>query len=499
MTNRLVKDRAYRTRGAGWFAPVFIVVAGLFVASCSQSQLISLASKSEGTFISPADEVKIGAQAHPKIVQQFGGVYEDDELAAYITQITEKLKTHSEQPQVPYQVTILNSPAVNAFAVPGGYIYLTRGLLALANDEAEIASVLSHELGHLTQRHSAKRHSVAVKASIITRILQATEDDPELKRNLSLGAAGLLAKHSRNQEFEADKIGIITAAKSGYDPYAAVSFLKTMTEQNVLKKTLAQTNRSIGVLDFFATHPATGLRKIKAFSFVSQLGLKVDKKKRPRNVFLNKINGLRYGSNPDQGIVRGRSFIHPEMKFRFKVPPNFHIQNRKHLVVALDPNRNVMLFDAQTSRSKADLEELLGRHFGLGRAVWKTKRLTINGREAVSGTATYRNADHQIYLIREKPNRIYRFWFISTPDQTEKLSRFFRLTAQSFRTPTPAENKLAIPRKVRTVTVKPGDTVAKLSEKMAFSDFRQQRFRVLNGLSETSSLKVGQLVKIISN
>jgi predicted Zn-dependent protease len=475
------------------------VLAAVFVTSCSQSQIIDLARTTPGTFISSAEEMKIGAQAHPKIVAQFGGIYEDEDLNAYVTDIAGRLKSNLPQPGPPYQITILNSPAINAFAAPGGYIYLTRGLLALANDEAEIASVLAHELGHLTRRHSAVRFSMAVKANIITRIFQAAQEDPELKRNLRLGTAGFLARNSRDQEVEADRISITTSQKTGYDPYAAISFLKTMSARNALNNILNNTSRSDQQVDFLATHPAIGLRKIKAFSFASQLGFKPDEKKRFRNTYLQKINKLRYGNNPDQGIVRGRTFIHPSLGFRFKVPENFRIQNRKQIVVALDPDRNVMLFNVRLSPRGANLEEVLGRHFNLGRKAWNIKRTRKNGLEIVSGSASYRNVDHQIFLIRERPDRIYRFWFISSPDQTEALSQSFRLTATSLSPLLADDKKLALPQRLKILTVRPGDTVAGISERMAFAELREKRFRVLNGLSVTARLKPGQRVKIITN
>ncbi len=475
------------------------VLALAFVASCSQSQVIDLARTTPGTFISSADEIKIGAQAHPKIVAQFGGIYEDQDLNVYVTAIASRLESNLPRPVPPYQITILNSPAINAFAAPGGYIYLTRGLLALANNEAEIASVLAHELGHLSKRHSAKRFSVAVKANIITGIFQAAQDNPELKRNLRLGTAGFLARNSRDQEIEADRISVTTTQKTGYDPYAAISFLKTMTARNALKNILDNTARSDEQVDFLATHPAIGLRKIKAFSFASQLGFKPDKNKRFRKRYLQKINMLRYGNNPGQGIVRGRSFIHPSLGFRFEVPPNFRIQNRKQLVVALDPNRNVMLFDVKLSRRDADLEDVLGRHFGLGRKAWKINRTIENGREIVFGSASYRNVDHQIFLIRDRSDRIYRFWFISSPDQTKALSQSFERAAKSLGPLSADDKKLALPQKLEILTVRPGDTVAKISNRMAFAKLRKNRFRVLNGLSTTARLKPGQQVKIITN
>ncbi len=492
--------RKFRLNGSpSMLRDVGLVLATGLMTSCTQGQLIDLARTSPGTFISQADELKIGAQAHPKIVSQFGGAYENADLNAYLANIVTKLKKNSPQPDVPYQVTILNSPAVNAFAVPGGYIYLTRGLLALANNEAEIASVLAHELGHLTERHSAKRYSVALKANIITRILEVVEDDPALRRNLRLGSASLLARHSRDQEIEADRIAILITQRTGYDPYAGISFLKTMTAQNSLKNKINNTSSLVGQVDFLATHPAIGLRKIKAFSFASQLGLMPDRKKRFRKSYLTKIDKLRYGNNRDQGFVRDRTYINPQQGFRFKVPTGFRIQNRKHLVVALDSDRNVMLFDSRPSSPEADLEDVLGRHFSLGRTAWNTRKTIKNGIETVSGTASYRKVNHQIFLIRKKPGKIYRFWFISSPDQTKALSRSFRQTAKSFGSLSATDRKLAVPRKLHTITVKPGDTVARISKKMAFTEMRQQRFRVLNGLASTATVKSGQQVKIITN
>jgi len=158
-----------------------------------------------------------------------------------------------------------------------------------------------------------------------------------------------------------------------------------------------------------------------------------------------------------------------------------------------------MLFDVKPSRPGADLHEVLGRHFGLGAKAWNTKRTVNNGTEMVFGAASYRNVDHQIFLIRQKPDRIYRFWFISSPDQTNTLSRFFELTAKSLGPLSQADKRLALPRKVKIITVKPGDTVAKISERMAFADLREKRFRVLNGLSSVARILPGQKMKIITN
>ena len=290
----------------------------------------------------------IGATEHPKILANYGGSYVNVPLEALVTSIVGKLVTHSDEPSQSYRVTILNSPAVNAFALPGGYLYVTRGLLALANDEAELAAVMAHEMSHITSDHGIARSRKAGASVIAGRVVSDVLTNEVAGKIARASSRQKLALFSRNQELQADARGINTLGKAGYDPYAAARFLQSMTRYAAYRSRLRSES---GDDDFLNSHPSTprrvelAKRHARAFG-TSGVG------KRNRANYLSSINGIMFGDSVEQGFVRGRQFSHKALGITFTVPAGFAIDNKAEAVLASGPNETAIRFDAVSNSSR---------------------------------------------------------------------------------------------------------------------------------------------------
>ena len=190
-------------------------------------------------FMPPEEERRVGTQEHPKLVKAFGGLYDDPELQRYVASLGRLLQLTSEQPEPPFTFVVLDSPEVNAFALPGGYVHVTRGLMALANDEAELAGVIAHEIGHVTARHSAERYSHGLVAGLGAALLGAVIDNRTVSDIAQLAAGAYVKGYSRSQELEADMLGVRYLSRSGFDAIAMSSFLETMGAESELARQMA--------------------------------------------------------------------------------------------------------------------------------------------------------------------------------------------------------------------------------------------------------------------
>ncbi|MGE0283648.1 MAG: M48 family metalloprotease, partial [Rhizobiaceae bacterium] len=250
---------------------------------------------------------EIARQQHPKILATYGGEYADPKLERMVAKVVGNLTTVAGNPSQLYRITILNSPNVNAFALPGGYLYVTRGLLALANDSAELAAVLAHEMGHVTSNHGIQRQQAEEADDVAVRVVNDVLGDPKLQKTVEIRNKLSLAQFSRNQELEADVIGIRSSGQAGFDPYAAARFLQSMAAFSSFRSVSGANDAS---LDFLASHPNTpqrielALRHARAFG---QPGVGT----RDRDSYLAGIDGLLFGDTPEEGFVRGQTFLHP--------------------------------------------------------------------------------------------------------------------------------------------------------------------------------------------
>jgi predicted Zn-dependent protease len=479
-------------------AAAFLAFATIALGGCETNP--ATGRPSFAVFMGPDDEARVGAQEHPKILVQFGGVYDDAKVAGYVAQLGGRLVANSEMPRFPFTFTVLNTPTINAFALPGGYVYVTRGLVALANSEAELAGVIAHEIGHVTARHTAERYSTAVAAQIGLTILGAATGSGDLVDLGQLGGSLALASFSRSQELEADALGIRYLRNAGYDPKAMAQFLKSLeADKNLMARIF---KRELPNGDLFATHPPTPERVATAAQIAGSAGGVVN-----RDPFLNEISGMLYGDDPEQGFVRDEVFTHPKLRFMFRVPPGFPMTNSQRAVVARKRDTGLIRFDsAPRNQSHPDpltyLTQIWGRQLNLIRP----ERIEVNGlRGATAATRTtgtlddYRGAlDLRLVVLQAPANTLYRFLFVSRPQATASLLPDYQRTTFSFRLLSEAEAKNLQPLTVELTPVKPGDTQASLAAGLPFADLKTERFRILNGLAPGELPPVGERVKIVA-
>jgi len=432
-------------------------------------------------------------QQHPRILATYGGEYSDPRLERMVARIVGKLILTSENPSQTYRITILNSPNVNAFALPGGYLYVTRGLLALANDSAELATVIAHEMGHVTANHGLERQQKEAEEVLAAAVVdEVLGDDPDARAALVRGKLRL-AQFSRNQELEADAIGIRSAGKAGYDPYAAARFLQSMAAYSDFRTVSGATDAS---LDFLATHPNTPQRIELARRHARLVG-PPGTGARDRTDLLDGIDGMLFGDTPQEGYVRGQTFLHPGLGVSFSAPRGFVIDNSAAAVTAAGPGDLAVRFDGVTLNRRTPLTDYIRSGWVSGLDVASVRPITINGQEAARARAVADGWQFDVTVIRAGP-QVYRL-LTAAPAGSAALMPTADAVAGSFRVLSEAEKAALQPLRIRVVTVAAGNTVAGLAARMSGVDRRLELFRVLNGLTPGASVSAGDRVKIVTD
>ena len=473
---------------------IVLLVTPLLLAGCSTN---AATGKQQFTaLMSPAQENQIGASEHQKIAAQFG-FYENPTVTAYVNEIGRKVSANTENPDVKYKFYVLDSPIVNAFALPGGYIYFSRGLLALANSEAEVAAVMAHEVGHITGRHSAERYSRSAVTALGANILSIALDNGAASQALGLGANLYLSSYSRSQENESDTLGLRYMTRAGYHPEAMASFLSSLHAQSALDSKIdGKKNQGTS---YFSTHPATGERVNKTHTEAKQypnIGTV------NRDHHMSMINGLTYGDSVKQGFTRGQKFYHPEIGFAFEAPAGYKIINQPSQVVAQsERDKAAMVFDMAANKGKLDAVTYLNQIWMKGENIQTTQPITINGMKAAtatfSGHVNGRRADIRLIAIEFKPDSIARFQIAIPKDASATTVENLKRASYSFRKLTQQERRTLKPQRIKIVTARAGDSVAGMANKMAYDDLKLERFRTLNALVPGEELKAGQTYKIV--
>jgi predicted Zn-dependent protease len=449
------------------------------------------------TFMSAEDEAAAGASAHPKIIATYGGVYDDPKVGAYVADVTRRIAAATQMPNQPYRLTVLDSPIVNAFALPGGYVYVTRGLLSLVDDEAELAGVVGHEIGHVIARHGAQRQTAALGASVLGAVVGAVVGNAALNQAVGLGGQGLIASYSRDQEYESDTLGVHYLAKAGYDPYAQGDFLAAMDENAKAEAIIAGQSAS-GQANWLSSHPATPQRVAAARREAQATGVPPGKGERNRAALFKAINGMIYGDSPAQGMVREQSFIHPVAKFRFDAPKGYRIINGADAVTVVGPAKVIAKFDSGKKPSNVSIDAYLAQVWAKNVQISRVERFQINGLNAARASARVGNYDAMLVAIEAPGGVAYRFLLGLPQGADRRYGTQLMEVAQSFRMISASEAAKVKPLRLRVVRVKQGDTVASLAGRMAFSDHKVERFRALNGLPVNASLQAGEEVKIVA-
>lgn len=456
-----------------------------------------------------AAERKQGQDAHPQLMQEFGGAYSGSQ-ATYVNRIGQNIAVQSGLSRSPsdFTVTLLNSPVNNAFAIPGGYVYVTRQLMALMNDEAELAGVLGHEVGHVAAQHSKKRQSTAQRNAILGVLGAVLGGAIGDSGGVLGGLGGLLQNNSmqvaqyftlgfsRSQELQADQLGVQYLRSAGYDPLALSTMLASLANQTSLDARLAGGDaRSLPA--WASTHPDPASRVRNAQTLASRVGGSGGT--RNSAAFLAAVDGILYGDDPVQGVVEGNEFLHPDFRLRFAVPNGYGMQNGA-TAVTVSGNGGQAQFS--TAAYNGDMNAYIAAVFRsvAGNAnitPSAAQRTTVNGIPATYATARANTQSGQVdvtvFAYEFSRNQAFHFVALTKAGGAGVFNSMYNSVQRLSATEVAAIR----PRRIDVVTVARGDTVASLSRRMAYSNYQAERFQVLNRLAANSTLTPGQKVKLV--
>jgi predicted Zn-dependent protease len=441
--------------------------------------------------IQSAAEEAIGARENPRVVAEYGGVYSDPEVEAAVARVVARLVAASDDPTRRYKITILNSPVANAFALPGGYLYITRGLIALTNDSSELAAVISHEIAHVLLSHALERAKVVEQVDIVERVAADVISDPSQSRSARANSRITLATFSRNQEIEADRVGIAISGRAGYDPFAASRFLNKLEAYAAFRSALG---RHDDAASFLASHPAAQERQELALVVARQFGAP-GVAGGAKDGYIQALDGMVYGDDPSEGFVRGREFLHPRLAIGFHVPEDFRLENTKDAVLAAAGEDRAMRFDGVTISAGTEPTEYLASGWINGLVEGSIEPTLINGLPAATAEAAAGDWVFRIGAVRVD-NSMYRLIYADRGDG-HAIERALQETLASFHRLSPTETARLRPLRLNVVTVRPGDTLATLAARMEGTDRKSELFRLLNTVTPDDGLTPGQMVKLV--
>ena len=484
-----------RRRRPGFRAPR-VLAAALLLAGCSTLARQGIAPELPSA---PAAAPKTLAETpndaeRKRLIALYGGEYHWPKAENYLNDVLVRLAKASETPGAPYRVTILNSAVVNAFALPSGDLFVSRGLLALANDTSEVAAVMAHEIAHVTARHAFLRAEQEKRAALIAqaaRVIQSQQKGAEVAASSAMTIAGF----SRQQELEADRIGIAVTARAGYDPFGASRFLSSLARSSALRASLIG-RKGGDKPDILATHPSTPERIADALQAAREIGAP-GLGETARAPYLAAIDGVAFGDDPMDGAIRGRKFIHPRLGFSFEAPEGFVLENSSQAVLGVaEGGAEALRLDSVRAPQGKTLSDYLtsGWIDGLMTSSIQTKE--INGMPAVLANARAGEWNFRVAVIAYRDD-VYRIIFAVKSLTPEADERFARSIA-SFGPIKPEEAGQAQPLHLRLAVAGLGDTAETMAQKMTWLDRPVEHFLLLNGL-ESPTLKAGETYKIIAN
>ena len=491
--------RHVRRFRAGPFLAAVLLAA--VAAACARNPVTG---SRELVFMSESQEADLGRQADAQIRGEMG-VYDDAALQEYVTAVGNELAAVSHRPDLPWQFAVIDSPVVNAFAVPGGYIYLTRGLLAYLNDEAELAGVLGHEIGHVTARHSVQAYSRAAGAQmglllgqIFVPAMRPRYGAPGVGDAAGQGLGLLFLKFGRDDERQADRLGAEYAVASGWDPHGVGDMLTTLGR-------IADTTDRRGTPNWLATHPEPADRVAGVAGTVESLlaetgdpsTLRVD-----RAGYLARVEGLVYGDNPEQGVVRGREFLHPALRFALAFPGGWEVHNGAEVVVAREPGQERYMLLQIAQETGHDLQRIAEREMsGAGFVEVQATTSEINGLDAYIGTYTQdvRGVGPMIARVAfiRSGSSVYLFGAFADADGFRLIERDVHDSIHSFRQIGRDEAERIRPNRLAVYRVQGGDTWQRIAQRVGDEIVPAAALAVMNGYPVNEQPLPGDVIKVV--
>jgi predicted Zn-dependent protease len=468
---------------------------------CAAALAITPAAAQRAHYLDPRD-VAEAQKENAQIVEELGGA-ETGPRAAYVESVGRRVGAYSGVANAGQALhfTTLNSAVENAFSVPGGYVYITRQLMGIMGDESQLAFALGHEVGHIAANHAHQREEYAAQnpLGVLGRILGAVFGDRFMGSILQVRAKLQQLSFSREQEYEADTLGLRYMIAAGYDPAGAAQLLSALSRTTALEaRVQGRTNRQTP--EWASTHPLSENRMQRALQEARATG-RLGTGLHNRDVFLNQLEGVYVDDDPAQGVIDGPVFTHPDLRIQFRVPTGYLMSNGT-FAVTVSGSAGKAQFSG--GRYNGSLDNYILRVFEqltrgqVELAIPQPRRTTINGMPAAYTTAHVRTdsglIDVSVMAYQWDPQHIYHFVMLT---QGGTGIGPFTPMVNSLRRITQAEAAAIRPRIIHVVRVKPGDTLQSLASRMAYRDFKLDRFLVMNGLTANSRLAPGQRVKLV--
>lgn len=466
---------------------VFFLIATILMISCAVNPVTG---KKEFMLMSTSDEKALGASYDPQVIQQFG-LYEDEKLQQFITMHGKKMGQISHRPELDYQFRILDSPVVNAFAVPGGYVYFTRGIMAHFNNEAEFAGVLGHEIGHVAARHSAKQYSNSVLAQLGLVLGMALSED--FRKYSDLASAGLnllFLSYSRSHESQSDELGVQYSTAVGYDAHQMANFFQTIQRM--------QDKSGGGLPTLLSTHPDPGDRYQRVHQLAEKAQMKEPAKefKINRDSYLRMIDGIVYGEDPRQGYVDDNVFYHPTMRFQFPLPSGWQVVNTPSQVqVVQKDGKAAIVLSLSTESNLADATNNAIAKDSL--RVISRQNSRINGNDAVEIVADLNPRVRIAMTLINYKGVIYKFAGLAETVNFNTYHPVFEKTFKGFKALTDQDRINVQPERIRIKTVQKDQTLAEALSSFGMPANRMEELCILNGMQLNDRLKSGTLIKVI--
>nr|WKN38864.1 M48 family metalloprotease [Tunicatimonas sp. TK19036] len=475
---------------------VLIFIVGAWFVSCATNPVTG---KKELMLLSKNQERAMGEQSDPEITQFFG-VYEDPQLQRFIQSKGEQMARISHRSDLNYKFKIVDSPVVNAFAVPGGFVYFTRGIMAHFNNEAEFAGVLGHEIGHITARHSAKQYSKQMVAQV--GLVAGLVIAPELAQYADVAQQGLsllFLKFGRDNESQSDKLGVEYSTKIGYDANEMAQFFSTLDRM--------RGEEVESVPTFLSTHPDPADRQQRVQELAQKWKEKTDAATLEvgRNSYLRMIDGLLYGEDPKQGYVEKGVFYHPVLKFQFPLPSQWTFQNTPQQVQMGQPDgAAIMTLSLAPGNSLQNAAQAIVQNNNL--SIVESDEGSVNGLPALVMVADVQTQQGQpqqqqqvrtlIYLIQYEGN-IYNIMGISTAQNFNKFTSTFTRTMKNFAPLTDASKLNVAPERIDIREVRQTSTLSQALKGFDMPTDRLEELAVLNGMELNEQVSQGTLIKTV--
>lgn len=476
-------------RDPRWRAPLALLALStlLLHVSCSVNPATG---KQQLAFYNEAQEIELGREADAEIASSIG-LYDDPELQAYVERLGKELAAQSERPNLPWSFKVVDDPAVNAFALPGGYIYVTRGLISHMASEAELSGVIGHEIGHVTARHGVNQASKQMLAMLGLGVVALVDDDlADVAGAASLGLGLLFLKYGRDDERQADDLGLRYMTHAGYDP-------REMPGVFTVLQGVQTVEGAGGLPNWMSTHPDPGARRDRMQQAVAQLPGDFATATVNRDEYLRRLDGLVFGENPREGFFEGSAFVHPEMRFRFEFPDGWKTSNKKVTVSGAAPSGDafVQVSLAEEATAAAAMDKLFAEQEGLTRG--RSWGKGIHGLPATWSQFEYADAESALrgtVAFVEHNRQVFQLLAVTTPEQWEGNQRSLENALASFARLDDPKALNVQPRRLRLVKLMQEMTLEEFDRKYP-SVIEMKLLALINHAQPGERLPAGTLVK----